>query len=88
MLGDDLNALDPERLKDVLNLDLIALLGQQARPIDPWKSVSKVDPGPVIEMGLDDDQVPTNWELETAPQCCSTWGPKPLKYRVPVVPTY
>ena len=87
MLGDDLNALDAERLKQVLNPDLIELLGQEARPLDPWSAISKVDPGPVIEMGLDDDQVPTTWELADGTTVLLNLGTETIEVPGPGEPT-
>ena len=63
MLGDDLEALDPARLALSLRPDILALRGQEVRPIDPLTYTSGIDPGPVIEIALDDDRVPHRWEL-------------------------
>ena len=64
MLGDDLTTLEDERLALSLDPQLTALLGQAVTPIDPLLWVSKIDPSPVIEEVLDDDEVPVEWELD------------------------
>ena len=64
MLGDDLPALSPERLRLALHPELMALRGQTARPRSPLRAVSGVDPGPPFEDAMPDDRVPVIWDFE------------------------
>jgi alpha-galactosidase len=63
MLGDDLVALEEERLSLLLDLDALQLLGQRARPVSPLSYVSGFDGGPLVELGQKDDRVPVYWEF-------------------------
>ena len=64
LLGDDLVALDEERLALALDPELTSFLGGQAVPTDPLLAVSVLDGGPIVEASLVDDVVPTHWVLE------------------------
>jgi alpha-galactosidase len=64
MLGDDLGALNTDRLALSLHPELVLRLGQTVTPEAPLEWLSGVDPGPVIEEVFDDDHVPLRWELE------------------------
>ncbi len=63
MLGDDLVALDTDRLNLMLQSDVLTLLGQQVSPTSPLDHVSGVDPSPIFEAANPNDQSPTYWTL-------------------------
>lgn len=64
ILGDDLTALDEDRLALTLNPAAAALRGQVARPEDPLDFPSGPDFGPIGELASPDDEVPVRWTLE------------------------
>jgi alpha-galactosidase len=64
LLGDDLDALDPDRLALALHPDLVALRGRRARPLDALSFPSGLDGGPPGELVSPDDSVPTTWILD------------------------
>lgn len=61
ILGDDLPALDAERLAVALDPEAAALRGVRFRPVDPLDYASGFDPGPTGELASPDDRVPVRW---------------------------
>ena len=62
-LGDDLPSLPDERLAMALNSEAVALRGQPATPARALDHPSGFDPGPLGELAIPDDQVPTRWKV-------------------------
>ena len=62
-LGDDLLALDDQRLGWALSADAVATRGSTVAPHDPLAFVSGIDAGPMAEMVAPNDQVPTTWNV-------------------------
>jgi len=62
-LGDDLPALDDERLSMALSATAAATRGSTIVPHDPLAAASGLDAGPMAEMIAPDDQVPTSWSV-------------------------
>ncbi len=61
MLGDDLPVLDPARADLAMTDAAVALRGLTPRPHAPLAAVSGLDGGPVLELAVPDDAVPTTW---------------------------
>jgi len=64
LLGDDLPALDEERLALALHAEAASLRGAAVRVAEPLRYVSGHDLGPVAELLAGDDQVPLVWQLD------------------------
>lgn len=79
LLGDDLLALDPERLALATRGDLVALRGQRARPVDPLAFPGGVDGSPAIERALPDDLVPHRFELADGTVVLLNLGETPVE---------
>ncbi len=62
-LGDDLGSLPDDRLALALNAEAVALRGSPVAPARPLDHPSGFDPGPLGEMAVPDDQVPTRWRV-------------------------
>jgi hypothetical protein len=63
LLGDDLPALDDQLLAWALAPDIVALRGLDVEPRAPLAHVSGIDAGPMVEMVVADDHVPTRWQV-------------------------
>ena len=63
MLGDDLPTLPGPRLDLALAPELVALRGQTPVPEDPLRFPSGLDGGPLLELAVPNDRVPTRWRF-------------------------